>query len=76
MRTVWLSEQEMSIDTVALSTGVTADPERRMIESALEKSQGRISGPLGAALKLNMPRQTLESKLKTLQINKYGYKTV
>jgi len=60
---------------VALPTGITADPERRMIESALQESQGRISGPLGAALKLNMPRQTLESKLKTLQINKHRYKT-
>jgi len=73
----WLKRQPPAPPaSVALSTGVTADPERRMIESALEKSQGRISGPLGAALKLNMPRQTLESKLKTLQINKYGYKTV
>ena len=73
----WLKRQAPAPPaSVALSTGVTADPERRMIESALEKSQGRISGPLGAALKLNMPRQTLESKLKTLQINKYGYKTV
>jgi formate hydrogenlyase transcriptional activator len=48
--------------------------ERKMIESALEESQGRISGPLGAAVKLGVPRQTLESKIKSLGINKYGFK--
>jgi formate hydrogenlyase transcriptional activator len=62
--------------SIALATGVTTDAERKMIESALKASKGRISGPLGAAVKLNMPRQTLESKLKMLQINKHGYKTV
>jgi hypothetical protein len=42
-----------------------------MIEAALEESWGRISGPSGAAGKLGMPRTTLESKIKSLRINKH-----
>jgi len=45
-----------------------------MIEAALEESQGRISGPSGAARKLGIPRTTLESKIKNLRINKYQFK--
>jgi formate hydrogenlyase transcriptional activator len=48
--------------------------EREIIEAALEESQGRISGPTGAAGKLGMPPQTLESKVRRLRINKYQFK--
>jgi PAS domain S-box-containing protein len=51
-----------------------ADREVEMIESALADSHGRISGPSGAAAKLGMPRQTLESRIRRLGINKYGRK--
>jgi formate hydrogenlyase transcriptional activator len=47
--------------------------ERAMIEAALEESRGRISGPSGAAGKLGMPRTTLESKIKSLRINKHRF---
>jgi formate hydrogenlyase transcriptional activator len=46
--------------------------EVEMIEAALAKSHGRISGPSGAAAKLGIPRQTLESKIRRLGIDKYG----
>jgi formate hydrogenlyase transcriptional activator len=46
-----------------------ADGERELIEAALAASQGRISGPKGAAAKLGIPRQTLESKIKALRID-------
>ena len=44
-----------------------------MSTSALAASHGRISGPTGAAAKLGIPRQTLESKIKTLRIDKLSY---
>jgi DNA-binding NtrC family response regulator len=44
--------------------------EEERIESALEKSRGRISGPRGAATRLGIPRTTLEAKIKRLTINK------
>jgi formate hydrogenlyase transcriptional activator len=45
-----------------------------MIEAALAESHGRISGPAGAAAKLGLPTQTLESKIKRLKINKFRFK--
>jgi formate hydrogenlyase transcriptional activator len=51
-----------------------ADREIEMIEDALAESHGRIAGPSGAAAKLGIPRQTLESKIKRLGIDKYGQK--
>jgi formate hydrogenlyase transcriptional activator len=51
-----------------------ADREVEMIESALAEAHGRISGPTGAAAKLGIPRQTLESKIRRLGIDRYGQK--
>jgi transcriptional regulator with GAF, ATPase, and Fis domain len=44
------------------------------IEAALAETHGRIAGPSGAAAKLGIPRQTLESKIRRLGIDKYGQK--
>ncbi len=52
-----------------------ADREREMIEAALAECHGRISGPFGAAAKLGIPRQTLDSKIRALRINKHQFKT-
>ena len=51
-----------------------ADRETEMIEAALAESHGRISGSSDAAVKLGIPRQTLESKIRRLGIDKYGLK--
>jgi formate hydrogenlyase transcriptional activator len=48
--------------------------EREMIERALSESAGRVGGPKGAAARLGLPRQTLESKIKILGINKFSYR--
>jgi len=52
-----------------------AEGERELIEAALAASHGRISGPSGAAVKLGIPRQTLESKIKALQIDRRSFQT-
>jgi PAS domain S-box-containing protein len=49
--------------------------EKEMIEAALKESRGRIFGPTGAAAKLGIPRSTLESKIRSLKINKNRFKT-
>jgi DNA-binding NtrC family response regulator len=49
--------------------------EKEIIEVALSESGGRVSGPSGAAAKLCMPRSTLESKIRSLKINKNRFKT-
>ena len=53
---------------------VLARQEQEMIEAALADSNGRISGPSGAARKLGLPARTLDSKIKRLKINKYRFK--
>ena len=49
--------------------------ERAMIEAALAETKGRVSGPSGAAAKLGIPRSTLESKIRSLGLNKHRFKT-
>jgi PAS domain S-box-containing protein len=51
-----------------------ADRERKAIEAALAACQGRVSGPDGAAAKLGIPRQTLDSKIASLGIDKRRFK--
>ena len=51
------------------------DHEREMIETALREAEGLVSGPTGAAAKLGIPRQTLESKIRKLGINRHRFKT-
>jgi formate hydrogenlyase transcriptional activator len=51
------------------------DQERRLIESALSECQGRVSGATGAAAKLGIPRSTLESKIRSLQIDKLRFRS-
>ena len=48
--------------------------EREAIEAALRECHGRVSGPLGAAVKLGMPRSTLESKIRSLNIVKNRFR--
>jgi formate hydrogenlyase transcriptional activator len=49
--------------------------EKELIEDALAKSRGRIAGPSGAAVKLGIPRQTLESKIRNFGIDKHRFRT-
>jgi PAS domain S-box-containing protein len=48
--------------------------EKEMIEAALRDSGGRVSGSAGAAARLGMPGSTLESKIRSLKINKNRFK--
>jgi len=50
--------------------------EKNMIEEALQASHGRVFGPMGAAAKLGIPRSTLESKIKTLKIDKNRFRSL
>jgi formate hydrogenlyase transcriptional activator len=52
-----------------------AEREKAMIENALREARGLVSGPAGAASKLGVPRQTLESKIRKLGIKRYLFKT-
>jgi formate hydrogenlyase transcriptional activator len=69
----WL-EREPGESSQGEGLSALADREVEMIEAALAETHGRISGPTGAAAKLGIPRQTLESKIRRLGIDKYGQK--
>jgi formate hydrogenlyase transcriptional activator len=76
----WLkneSPQETSSLSVSASglLRLDEDQEREIIEAALAESKGRVAGPFGAAGKLGIPRQTLESKIVNLGINKNRFKS-
>jgi formate hydrogenlyase transcriptional activator len=47
--------------------------QRQIIEAALVEAQGQVAGRQGAAAKLGVPGTTLESKIKSLDIDKNRY---
>jgi formate hydrogenlyase transcriptional activator len=67
-------ETPLSMPASALGR-LDADQEKRIIEAALAETGGRIAGPAGAAAKLGIPRQTLDSKISTLGIDKRRFKS-
>ena len=49
--------------------------EKRLIENVLAETGGRVSGPSGAALRLQIPSTTLESKIRKLKIDKHRFRS-
>ena len=79
-RSVILNDGDVfSIDEAWLKRNVDANDaalgEREKIEAALAATKGRVSGPYGAATMLGIPRQTLESRIRALRINKHQFKS-
>jgi DNA-binding NtrC family response regulator len=73
----WLSHEDVPspFGRSALSEKLTAE-EKGVIEGTLAQTRGRVSGPYGAAAKLGMPPSTLESKIRSLQIDKRRFKNL
>jgi len=72
-----LPEATSGLQTLARGLGrLDEDKEKELIEKALAQTGGRVSGPSGAAAILGVPRQTLESKISNLGINKHRFKSV
>jgi formate hydrogenlyase transcriptional activator len=69
----WLSTGPARESPHALSSTI-AGHEKTIIEDALRASGGRVFGPSGAAARLGIARSTLESKIRTLGINKNRFR--
>src|SRR3984885_8619806 len=71
----WLKGQtpQFAGPTAGLNSALQRQ-EKEMIEGAPAESEGRVSGPGGAATKLGLPRPTLDAKIRRLGINKYRFK--
>ncbi len=73
----WLSRETLPIPKASQQLSIKLiTQEKEMIEAALTESRGRVSGSSGAAAKLGIPASTLESKIRSLKINKYRFKPV
>jgi PAS domain S-box-containing protein len=79
----WLSRRstatgpsmELDLSKKLPSSQEKASEEKAIIEAALTECQGQVSGPSGAAVKLGIPGSTLESKIKSLKIDKNRFKS-
>src|SRR5467141_291258 len=79
----WLTRHPKAAAGPSISVGTSlpqqqhlqSETERQMIEAALAVTRGRIAGPKGAAAKLGIPRQTLDSKITAFGIDKHRYKS-
>ena len=69
----WLSTPAQVESGLGLSGPLSAHA-KAIVEDALRACGGRVSGPSGAAARLGLPRSTLESKIRTLKINKARFR--
>jgi formate hydrogenlyase transcriptional activator len=70
----WLKRDGQRSGPAVSLVAALVENEKELIENALAACQGRIAGRSGAAAKLGIPRQTLESKIKSLGIEKHRFK--
>jgi len=61
-------------DSTDPESGNSRDRQKAQIETILKETRGRIAGPDGAAARLGIPASTLESRIKSLRINKHLFR--
>ena len=68
----WLSQQppKRKLESRLYLSGEVTAQEKKIIEAALRECLGRVFGPSGAAAKLGIAQARLESKIRSLKINK------
>jgi transcriptional regulator with GAF, ATPase, and Fis domain len=74
----WLSRRPRAADLKSgrvLSQALAAQ-EKEIIEAALRESGGLVFGASGAAARLGIPRSTLESKIRSLKIDKTRFRAI
>jgi formate hydrogenlyase transcriptional activator len=79
----WLQRRSGDSHSAVVRAGILAegekhyaDREKKVIEAALRESRGKVSGPSGAAQKLGIAHQTLESKIARLGVDKRRFRDV
>ena len=70
----WLQpESPRTIEPVNRLSRLGAKQEKQLIEAALAATHGRVAGPSGAAVRIGIPRSTLETKIRRLGIKKHRF---
>jgi transcriptional regulator with GAF, ATPase, and Fis domain len=73
----WLARESVQTKPASQALSDTlATHEKDMIEAVLAETRGQVSGPAGAAATLGIAPSTLESKIRSLKINKHRFKTL
>jgi DNA-binding NtrC family response regulator len=72
----WIPHEASETPDSPPFTNALTSHQKQMIETALAQTRGQVAGPGGAAAKLGMKSSTLESKIRTLNIDKRRFKTV
>jgi formate hydrogenlyase transcriptional activator len=70
----WLCGESVPGGRTRSSFGGSSFSVREAIGSALAETRGRVSGPGGAAAMLGIPPSTLESRIRSMNIDKYQFK--
>jgi len=70
----WLRQERSEVSRPVALTGALLKQEKGMIETALREARGVIGGPTGAAAKLGIPRETLNSKIRKLGIKRSEFR--
>ena len=72
----WLSVESSRAGSASQPFARISTPqEKQRIEAALAECAGKVSGPAGAAAILGIPASTLESRIRSLKINKFRFKS-
>jgi transcriptional regulator with GAF, ATPase, and Fis domain len=70
----WLQKTSKPSSMAAGMLAAVSEREREIIEAALTKCRGRVSGNSGAAILLGIPRTTLEYKIARHGIDKFHFR--
>jgi formate hydrogenlyase transcriptional activator len=70
----WL-KRKPQVGGIGTLNRVLVGQEKEMIETALREAEGVVGGPTGAAARLGIPRETLNSKIRKLGIKRHAFRS-
>jgi len=70
----WL-KRKPQVGGIGTLNHVLVGQEKEMIETALREAEGVVGGPTGAAARLGIPRETLNSKIRKLGIKRHAFRS-
>jgi formate hydrogenlyase transcriptional activator len=70
----WL-KRKLQVGGIGTLNHVLGGQEKEMIETALREAEGVVGGPTGAAARLGIPRETLNSKIRKLGIKRHAFRS-
>jgi formate hydrogenlyase transcriptional activator len=66
--------QEAEVESTVTNVTIFGSDRKAQIEAMLRETRGKVYGPCGAAARLGLPATTLDSQIRSLNINKHQFK--